>query len=108
MVSKKIRLAQDIEKAIVLAAMNSDLLMVELMKSVAGTLFTSQQRLQQTKQMYWPLARRISKPCLSKAAGSPLPALAGPEVEKRIAVLTQDFPNSKATGNQETGKQGVK
>lgn len=49
MVSKKIPLAQDIEKAIVLAAMNSDLLMVELMKSVAGTLFTSQQRLQQTK-----------------------------------------------------------
>lgn len=91
MVSKKIPLAQYIEKGIVLVAMNSDLLMVELMKSVAGTLFASQRRLQRTKQMYWPLARRISKPCLPKAAGSPLPSLAGPEVEKGIAVLTQDL-----------------
>jgi len=59
--------------------------------------------------MYWPLARRISKPCLPKAAGSPLPSLAGPEGEKGIAVLTQDLSSdSKATENQETGKQGGK
>lgn len=75
------------KKGIVLVAMNSDLLMVELMKSMAGTLFASQRRLQGTKKMYWPLAHGVSKPALSRAAGSPLPSLAGPEVENGIQVL---------------------